>query len=154
MVALRRRDASNNLTGAIDLTDWTADDTWNKQEQQLFSVPFDLNIPLTFIPHPFTSRIQARGFFPNPTTSKYGGSFGFYNIPQNAVRQLIIVDKNYKVLERYQFPSYPSNADSLLEFDLPADKFVPNTIYRMYYIVYLTSPAALYLKGHGNIKLN
>ncbi|GAB3305252.1 hypothetical protein [Hymenobacter tenuis] len=142
---ITQRDGSNKIYGAIDTTDWTADATWTKQEQKLFTVPVDLEAPSP-------RGIQTRGFFPNPTTLKRGGGFGFYGIPFGAMWQIVFVDKNYKVVHRLEYGPF-SVADALFSFEFPANKFAPSTTYRMYYILFSTSPATLYLKGHGDIQI-
>ncbi|QJX46092.1 hypothetical protein HMJ29_03705 [Hymenobacter taeanensis] len=141
---ITQRDASNRLYGTIDTTDWTADETWTKEEQKLFTVPFNLNAP-------FPLRIQPREFFPNPTTTKKG-AYGFYGIPNGATWSMVFVDKNYKVVEKLEYGPF-SVSEVLFGFDFPADKFQPNTTYRVYYLIYQKAPAILYLKGHGDIKI-
>jgi hypothetical protein len=142
---ITQRDAGNKLYGTIDPTDWTADETWTKQEQNLFTVPVDLKAPSP-------RGIQTRGFFPNPTTIKSGGGFGFYGIPFGAMWQMVFVDKNYKVVQRLDYGPFQV-ADVLFTIEFPADKFAPHTTYRMYYILYSTFPATLHLKGHGDIQI-
>ena len=88
---ITQRDEGNNVYGTIDPTDWTADDTWTKQEQKLFTVPVDLSVPSP-------RGTQPLGFFPNPTTLNRGGGFGFYSIPYGAMWQMVFVDKNSKVM--------------------------------------------------------
>ncbi|TGD81315.1 hypothetical protein [Hymenobacter wooponensis] len=141
---ITQRDASNRLNGTVDPSDWTADETWTKEEQKLFTVSVKLSAssPLG---------IQPRGFFPNPTTTQKGG-YGFYGIPYGAMWAMVFVDKNYKVVEKQEYGPF-SVSDVLFPFDLPADKFLPNTTYRVYYIIYQKSPAILYSKGHGDIKI-
>ncbi|SNC75498.1 hypothetical protein SAMN06265337_2904 [Hymenobacter gelipurpurascens] len=143
---ITQRDDSNQPYGTLDPTDWTADETWTKQEQKLFTVPVDLSVPSP-------RSIQPRGLFPNPITSKRHGAFGFYGIPFGAMWQMVFVDKNYKVVERLEYGPFQVS-DVLFGFEFPADKFTPNTIYRMYYILYTKSPATLHLKGHGDIQIS
>jgi hypothetical protein len=141
---ITQRDGSNRLNGTIDPTDWTVDETWTKEEQKLFTVPVNLNAPSSI-------GIQPRGFFPNPTTTQKGG-YGFYGIPEGAMWTMVFVDKNYKVVDRLEYGPF-SVSDVLFGFDLPTDKFAANATYRVYYIIYNKSPATLYLKGHGDIKI-
>ncbi|TGE10063.1 hypothetical protein [Hymenobacter fodinae] len=141
---ITQRDASNRLNGSVDPTDWIADETWTKEEQKLFSVYVNLNAATPM-------GIQPRGFFPNPNTTQKGG-YGFYGIPHGAMWAMVFVDKNYNVVERLEYGPF-SVSDVLFHFDLPANKFAPNSTYRVYYIIYQKSPAILYSKGHGDIKI-
>lgn len=142
---ITQRDASNRSTGATDPTDWTADDTWTETEAKLFTLSLDLK-------GPSPRGVQPRVFYPNPATTKGGGAFGFYNIPSGTMWQMVFVDKNYNVVQRLEYgPFQISNA--VFSIDFPADKFLPNTTYRMYYVIYSANPATLHLKGHGDIKI-
>ncbi|RSK45999.1 membrane lipoprotein lipid attachment site-containing protein [Hymenobacter perfusus] len=140
---ITERDASNRSIGPTDPTDWARDETWNEQELGLFKLPLYLNVTPAVT-------VQPRNFYPNPATIQGGGNFGFYGIPSGAMLKLVFVDKNYRVANELEYGPF-SVSDILFHFEFPADKFKPNTTYRVYYVIYSPTQANLYLKGHGDI---
>jgi hypothetical protein len=141
------RDERNQPMGAADPTDWTSDGSWSKTERALFH--FDPAVDLNGSQQ---GGLRGLGFFPNPVSSvSRHGIFILGSTPTDLKAKLVIVDQKYKVLLE-QETSLAKGSNTQYAFNLSADKFPANKLYRLYY-VYYTAAGTLYYKGHGDIKI-
>ena len=137
------RSAGNVPIGAQDLTDWTLDTKWNQQEKDLFK-SLGLNLD-------DENKVPATAIFiagyPNPATSAI--SFR-YALPSAAMAKVLVVDNHYQVLQEVN--ATPPNQYFTFMLDLTTGKFEKGQRYRFYYVLY-NNPSYLYLKGHGDFKM-
>ncbi len=136
------RNASNLPSGTQDPTDWTIDGDWNAQEQKLFAA---LGANLNTAPQGSATYIG--GAFPNPATQAVRFD---YQIPRAALSKIVLVDKAYQVVATFDGPTTASTSYSI-ELNLDNGKFKKGQRYRLYYVLY--NGTALYLKGHGDIRV-
>ncbi|SET80394.1 hypothetical protein [Hymenobacter actinosclerus] len=139
------RDNTGYLQGSADPTDWTLDETWNQQEQDLFKdLGFNLNTPAVSGAAQ-ASRILA---WPNPV----GAGQVSVNFESNSPVALsfVVVDARYQVVLPLQTsPNLsPYHQYSL---DVSGNGFRQGKLYRLYYVLY--DGKILHYKGHGDIKI-
>ena len=142
------RDANNTPMGNADKTDWTSDQDWKKVERELFKDSgVDLQqsqqgvaINLTVFPNPVA---QQGMFLVRPNTSR--------TVIPDLQGQVVLVDKKYKVLQQFAVRTNTGGVGTMLDFT--DDKYEQGQLYRLYYIFY-DDNKALYLKGHGDIKVS
>jgi hypothetical protein len=138
---------SNNMTGGpADLTDWTSDGEWNKQERALFAdLGLDLNGPQQGATSCHT------GLFPNPASSAVNWTMQTYAPTSGAGGYTVsatLVDRNYHIRQRIDRQSVINGITYIL--DLTRIGLSPNELYRLYYVVSNTN--GLVYKGHGDIR--
>ncbi|GAB2969780.1 hypothetical protein GCM10027048_45880 [Hymenobacter coalescens] len=145
------RDANNYPMAYQDNTDWTSDEEWKKVERELFK---DSGVDLK---QSQRGGVGTLSLFPNPVvqTATFIIQSGSSSRPNTAPAlhgKLVLVDKKYKTLYTVPIETRGGNAAQQYRLDLAPDKFKPGRMYRMYYIFY-NDNNALYLKGHGDIKV-
>ncbi|RFP63704.1 hypothetical protein D0N36_18020 [Hymenobacter lapidiphilus] len=135
------RDASGRLQGTSDPTDWTLDENWNQQEQDLFK---DLGLNLNATAVGTFSRLVA---YPNPITS---GQAVFHFVSPAAVEcKLVIVNAKYQVVQPVL--TAPAVLDGAFHYDVRNSNFEQGKRYRLYYI--FKNGNTFIAKGHGDIKI-
>lgn len=146
------KDVQNYPTGQVDKTDWTTDGTWEKQERDLFK---DSGVDLNAAGR---GTFNSIGLYPNPCAEEvifYLGNRPTRDIPSPAAEPLqmraVVVDKKYRPVHRFAGPANVGS-EQVFKVQFPADKFEDGKLYRMYYVVY-DANNQLYLKGHGDIKI-
>jgi hypothetical protein len=146
------RDARNAVTSPTDASDWTIDTNWNSTESGLFT---KYNITYTQ-PLVSTSTWQF-SLYPNPvaigsnTTLQVLKDKTSTAVPPAVRLAFAIVDTNYNTL--YWGDNDDVNQQFGARLKCDKDKFSPNTLYRLYYVVYDEITLQAYYKGHGDIQI-
>ena len=141
------RTGNNLPNGPFDLTDWTSDGEWNKQERALFA---DLNLDLNVPQQP--SLAGSSYAFPNPSAGQATWGLQAQRNSSGGVAtytaRAVIVNRKYEVLGRIG----PSNFTIGQQYSLNYTQIgmQPNEVYRLYYVVY--NAAGLVYKGHGDVR--
>ena len=138
---------AQNINNGGDDTDWLADGTWNAREKQLFA---NLNLSLDGAQ---TNRLWYASVYPNPSLVVNGFSFmasTSQNNPAPAGSHLayVIVDKNYRELQRGDLPA----TRNLITTTFPANTLATGALYRLYYVSYIPGQQVNF-RSHGDIKV-
>lgn len=150
------RDNRAVLTGPADPTDWTVDATWNNSEKAIFERPFGIY----FSKQPASTSVWKVSAYPNPVVAD-GRSIlsAILDRPTSPIPSgpgmlrmaYAVVDATYAVQTTGDTGGVNANFGTDIMYD--ASKFRPNTLYRIYYVIYDDVNNAVYLKGHGDIKV-
>jgi hypothetical protein len=141
------QDANNLPVGYQDPTDWTADATWNEQEQLLFS-----ELSLSLDGPPQTGIFYTLRVFPNPgATATWGlqSQLPTSSPDRDFAAVAVLVDRSYRVLQRFPRRSSTTGAYAL-SLDYAKLGLNPGERYRLYYV--LSNTKGLICKGHGDIR--
>lgn len=141
------RTGNNLPVGVRDYTDWTTDESWNKQERALFA---DVNVDLNG-----TQRNALFGettVYPNPSES---GLANWAVWPRNGTStgQLtvrgVLVNRQYQPVLRIG-PAPLATTGLTYALDYPKAGLSPRELHRLYYVV--TDANGLVYKGHGDVR--
>jgi hypothetical protein len=146
------RDAKNVITSPTDATDWTIDTNWNSTETGLFA-----KYKLTFTQPLVAASTWQVSLYPNPAT--LGSNYMLQvlkdktntAIPPAVRMAYFVVDTNYNVLDWGD--NHTINQQSGARLLCDKAKFSPNTLYRLYYVVYDEITLQAYYKGHGDVQI-
>lgn len=141
------RDGSNLPMGLQDPTDWTTDATWTDQEIKLFP-----ELSLTLNAAQPAGAIEYTYLYPNPAQTS---TWGFTSRQTAAGARpdftvaAVLVAADYQLIQRLPH-GISSNGYFAASFDYAKLGMQPNTLYRLYYVLYNTS--GLLYKGHGDLR--
>ena len=146
-VGFSYRDGYNLPVGFQDPTDWTTDATWNAQETGLFP---ELSLTLN-APQP-SNAIEATYIYPNPAQTS---TWGFASRQTAAGTRpdftvaAVLVGADYQPIMRIPHGT-SAQGHFTAGFDYAKLGMQPNTLYRLYYVLY--DSGGLLYKGHGDIR--
>jgi len=141
------RDGHNLPVGFQDPTDWATDATWNEQETGLFP-----ELSLTLNAAQPGNAIEFTYLYPNPAQTS---SWGFTSRQTTAGTRpdftvaAVLVGTDYQPLTRIAHGT-STNGYFTASFDYAKLGMQPNTLYRLYYVLY--NSGGLLYKGHGDIR--
>ncbi|SDY52726.1 hypothetical protein [Hymenobacter psychrophilus] len=141
---ITQRDAIGYPQGDPDPTDWTLDDSWNQQEQDLFKeLGFNLNTMAI-------SGVKASRVFAWPNPVGVGQVRVNFESNNPVALSFVVVDAKYRaVLPLQTSPNLSPYRQYLL--DVSGSTFQQGKLYRLYYVLY--DGKVLHYKGHGDIKI-
>lgn len=135
-------DIYGNLSGYVDYTDWTRDNSWSAFELNLFETPTAAQLAGTE-----TADIVLYPVYPNPLVLTVGFSF---NTNKVTLLQLVITDKLLNIKYRTYLTTQAGSNNLLVGLD--ATKYINNSNYRLYYCFYSLTDGQFF-KGHGDLQL-
>lgn len=141
--AITTTDALGVPTGSTDPSDWAFDATWSEAEKALFRTdPVDMS-------GTEVATVTLQPAYPNPTTIRQV-TLQFTCSVVTFIR-IAIVDAQLNKKAFYQFKTDPGLNALIIPFS--EMNYPANTNYRIYYS-FDTPAQSMYLKGHGDIRIN
>jgi hypothetical protein len=136
-------DATGNLIGQTDSTDWGYDNTWTSAESKLLSFKDTLVINDTA-----TGYIHLSSAFPNPS----GGTFFIgVDTERECKMKAVFVNEQFQILH-YLSRKFTGGPILTVHDFSGYTSFHKGKNYRMYYGFY-NSKDSLYYKGHGDLRI-
>ncbi len=140
--AITSTDASGNVIGSTDPSDWATDAAWNATEESLFRMdPIDISYSMQ-------ATIEMKPGFANPVANR-NIKFHF-NSSAKTFLKIAIADVSANKKAFYALAVDSGYNVYNLNFD--PSVFKNNTNYRIYY-AFATPLNGFYFKGHGDIKI-
>lgn len=148
---ITERSATGQLTGAVDASDWTHDDTWTDREQALFGPLFNVfpqgGVGGTAVNWAAFGNHNI-SLYPNPLVNQ---AHFAYTLPNKGVRSVVVVDKNFTVVVPRTDAQAPAGQQRI-SFDFTRANLTVGETYRLYYVMH--DSVSLLFKGHGDFKLS
>ncbi len=147
---ITERNATGQLTGTVDASDWTHDDNWTNQEQALFGPLFNA------FPQGGTFGTSTNwgvhddhhiSLYSNPLVNQ--ATFA-YTLPKAGVRSVVVVDKNFTVVMPQRSASVPTGPQQIT-LDFIQANLTTGETYRLYYVMHDSTDVLF--RGHGDFRI-
>ena len=147
---ITERNATGLLTGNIDASDWTHDDNWTSQEQDLFAPLFN-----AFPQGGTYGTTKNWSVYDNHYILLYANPFVTqatfaYTLPKAGVRSMVVVDKNFTVVVPQTNASAPTGQQQI-SLDFTQANLTAGETYRLYYVMH--DSANVLFRGHGDFRI-
>ena len=148
---ITERNATGQLTGTVDASDWTHDENWTIQEQALFGPLFNA------FPQGGTSGTYTNwSMYDNHSISLFANPFAnqatfAYTLSKAAVRSVVVVDKNFTVVVPQTNTSAPTGPHQI-SLNFTQANLKAGETYRLYYVMH--DSTTLLFRGHGDFRIN
>lgn len=134
----------NSIPGSIDPDDWTTETTW----PTFITSKILFTDTLNYTWNNDSATFSNMAAYPNPCTN-------IFNLAVEATKpcimKFIIVDGSASI--QSQRTVRLQSGFNAMSLDVSAPNFLSNNLYRIYY-AFLDKNKTIYLKGHGDIKIN
>lgn len=133
-------DALGNPMGSTDASDWTVNESWSNDEENVFS-----GIPTGDLTGTNAGTVSMYPAYPNPCQNMYSITV---TATTSCNMRFVLVNENLTILQSGTYEVDPGTST----YSIYIDSNIPDGLYRMYYSFEAQS-MPMFHKGHGDVMI-